>query len=76
MIELENYGCVFHSLGRRTERFINALLEVNLKSLVRAVKNTDAVLLQTEPDTLYFTHFTVNRYDTTSIISSNTSLST
>jgi succinate dehydrogenase/fumarate reductase flavoprotein subunit len=36
----------------------------------------DAVLLQTEPDTLYFTHFTVNRYDTTPIISSNTSLST
>ena len=55
---------------------INALLEVNLKSSARAVKHTDAVLLQTELDMLFFTHFMVNLYDITLITSSNTSLST
>jgi hypothetical protein len=39
---------------------INALLEANRKSSARAVKHIDAVLLQTEPDTLFFTLFTVN----------------
>jgi hypothetical protein len=55
---------------------INVLSEVNLRSMARAVKHIDAVLLPTGLGMLFFILFTVNHYDTTQIISSNILLST
>jgi hypothetical protein len=43
----------------------NVLSVVNRKSSERVGRHTDAALPLTEPDTLFFTLFTANRYATT-----------
>jgi hypothetical protein len=58
------------------ERFINRPLEVNLKSIERVVKHTDAMLLLIELDILFFTHFIVNLYNIILITLLNTLLLT
>lgn len=89
VIELENYGCPFSRTDEGkmyvcTGRFVilmltfivtNELSEVNRKILERVDRLTDAVLQQTEPDTLFYTLSTVNPCDIIPTTLLNTSLS-
>jgi hypothetical protein len=49
------------------------LSAVNRRILAKVDKHTDAVLQLTELDTPFYTHFTVNLFDTTQTISLNIS---
>jgi len=55
-------------------KFINVPLVVSLRNMESEVRLIDAVLLQTEPDMLFYTLSMVNLYDTTPTTSLNTSL--
>ena len=87
VIELENYGCPFSRTedGKMYVQWLdrcdgtnlctatNEHSVVNHKSLVKVVKHTDVALQQIGQDTLFFTHYMVNLYDTIQPTSLSTS---